>query len=122
MFQENSILPATALSIPSPVNHNQQNPRRRASTVYEVERADGVASEKAILVRVILPHHSAGDDPLDELTGLAKTAGTRIVSGLTQRREKPDVATFLGKGKVQELKALAAHHDADVVIFDNDLN
>jgi GTP-binding protein HflX len=48
--------------------------------------------------------------------------GARIASGLLQRRETPDVATFLGKGKVQELKALAEHHDADVVIFDNDLN
>jgi GTPase len=90
--------------------------------VYEVQRADGVASEKAILVRVILDGQTAGDDPLDELNGLAKTAGTRIVSGLTQRREVPDVATYLGKGKVKELKALVEHHDADVVIFDNDLH
>jgi GTP-binding protein HflX len=90
--------------------------------VYEVERADGVAREKAILVRVILPEQIVGEDPLEEITGLAKTAGARIASGLVQRRETPDVATFLGKGKVQELKTLAEHHDADVVIFDNDLN
>jgi GTP-binding protein HflX len=90
--------------------------------VYETERADGVASEKTILARVILPDQHPGDDPLDEITGLAKTAGTRIVGGLVQRRETPDVATFLGKGKVRELKALVEQHDADVVIFDNDLN
>jgi GTP-binding protein HflX len=90
--------------------------------VYEIERAEGVAREKAILVRVILPDQIVGEDPLEEITGLAKTAGARIASGLLQRRETPDVATFLGKGKVQELKALAEHHDADVVIFDNDLN
>jgi GTP-binding protein HflX len=90
--------------------------------VYEIQRADGVASEKAILVRVILPDQAAGDDPLEELTGLAKTAGTRIVSALVQRREVPDVTTYLGKGKVQELKTLVEHHDADVVIFDNDLH
>jgi GTPase len=90
--------------------------------VYEVQRADGVASEKSILVRVILPHQTVGDDPLDEITGLAKTAGTRIAAGLVQRRETPDVATYLGKGKVQELKTLVEHHDADVVIFDNDLH
>jgi GTP-binding protein HflX len=70
---------------------------------------------------VILPQDTAGDDPLEEITGLAKTAGARVMSGLVQRREKPDVATFVGKGKVQEIKALAEHHDADVVIFDNDL-
>lgn len=90
--------------------------------MYETERAQGVASEKAVLVRVILDTEHVGEDPLDELTGLAKTAGTRIVSSLTQRRETPDVATYLGKGKVEELKAVVAHHDADVVIFDNDLN
>jgi GTPase len=89
--------------------------------VYETERIDGVASEKAVLVRVLLPDHSAGDDPLDEVTGLAKTAGARVVSGLIQRRETPDMTTYLGKGKVEELKTLVEHHDADVVIFDNDL-
>jgi GTP-binding protein HflX len=90
--------------------------------VYEVQRADGVAKEKAILVRVILPDQTAGDDPLDEITGLAKTAGARIASSLIQRREVPDMTTYLGKGKVQELKGLVEHHDADVVIFDNDLH
>ncbi len=90
--------------------------------MHELERSGGVAKEKAVLVRVILPGQYEGDDPLDEITGLAKTAGTRIASGLTQRREKPDVATYLGKGKVEELKNLVAHHEADVVIFDNDLH
>ena len=41
---------------------------------------------------------------------------------LTQRRDRPDQTTYLGKGKVQELLALVQHHDADVVIFDNDLS
>ena len=89
--------------------------------VYETERIDGVASEKAILVRVILPGQTIGDDPLDEITGLAETAGARVVSGMTQRRETPDVTAYLGKGKIEELKNAVAHHDADVVIFDNDL-
>jgi len=89
--------------------------------VYEIERADGVASEKAVLVRVILDGQSEGDDPLDEISGLAKTAGARVVSGLIQRRDVPDVTAYLGKGKVEELKSVVEHHDADVVIFDNDL-
>jgi GTP-binding protein HflX len=89
--------------------------------VYETERIDGVASEKAVLVRVILPGQTAGDDPLDEITGLAETAGARVVSGLTQRRDTPDVTAYLGKGKIEELKSVVEHHDADVVIFDNDL-
>ena len=74
--------------------------------MYELQRAEGVASEKAVLVRVILPGQIVGDDPLDELTGLVQTAGARIVSGLVQRRETPDVTTYLGKGKVEELKSV----------------
>src|SRR4030095_11359925 len=95
--------------------------RRNLAPVYEIERADGVASEKAVLVRVILDGQAAGDGPLDEITGLAQTAGAKVVSGLVQRRDVPDVTAYLGKGKVEELKSLVAHHDADVVIFDNDL-
>ena len=45
-----------------------------------------------------------------------------MVGQLTQRREAPDAATYLGNGKVEELTALAAANDADLVIFDNDLS
>jgi GTP-binding protein HflX len=90
--------------------------------VHERERAESVASEKAILVRVILPNQRFDEDPLEELDGLATTAGTQVISGLTQRREKPDTTTFLGRGKVEELRLLVDTHEADVVIFDNDLN
>ncbi|HEX3727868.1 MAG TPA: GTPase HflX [Pirellulales bacterium] len=87
----------------------------------ESNRVQSVASEAAILVGVLLPDHPAPDDPLDELHGLATTAGSRIVGQLTQRRQAPDVTTYLGKGKVEELKGLAAAADADVILFDNDL-
>ncbi len=90
--------------------------------MHERERAESVASEKAILVRVILPNQRFDEDPLEELDGLATTAGTQVISGLTQRREKPDTTTFLGRGKVEELRLLVDTHEADVVIFDNDLN
>ena len=59
---------------------------------------------------------------LDELAGLAETAGARVVGRLFQRRPLPDRATYLGRGKVAELKALAEQTDADVVLFDNDLS
>jgi GTP-binding protein HflX len=90
--------------------------------VQSLERASGVAREKAVLVRVVLNQDSLSEQPLAELTGLAETAGAKIVGELTQRRDKPDVTTYLGRGKVSELKALIAHLDADVAIFDNDLN
>lgn len=90
--------------------------------MYDQERIAGVVSENAVLVRVILPGQHFEDDPLEELEGLAKTAGTTVVAGLTQRRDKPDVTAFLGKGKLEDLKLLVEMHDADVVIFDNDLS
>ena len=90
--------------------------------MIELNRAEGVASEAAVLVGVLLGDRSANGDPLEELEGLASTAGARVVGRLTQRRETPDMTTYLGKGKVDELKTLAAAQDADVVIFDNDLS
>ena len=96
--------------------------RRSAVDVYELEREKSIARESAVLVRVLLPSELSDDDPLAELIGLAKTAGATVVAGVTQRRESPDVSTCLGKGKVDEVKLLVETHEADVVIFDNDLS
>jgi GTP-binding protein HflX len=87
-----------------------------------MNRVDGVDSEAAILVGVLLGRHRQLGPPLEELEGLAQTAGTRIVGHLTQRRDTPDKATYLGKGKVDELKRLADSTAADLIIFDNDLS
>ncbi len=78
--------------------------------------------ERAILVGVSLPHRDVTpDDPLDELRGLAKTAGLLIVGSMLQRRQQIDIATYIGSGKVDELKAAVEAQEADVVLFDNDL-
>jgi len=98
------------------------SPRRRIHPVHEIDRSQSVDSESAILVRVILPDERVTGDPFDELTGLAETAGAGIVGQLVQRREKPDMTTYLGKGKVEELKFLVDAEDADLAIFDNDLS
>ena len=90
--------------------------------MHERERTAGLVSEAAVLVRVVLPNQLFENDPLEELEGLATTAGTRVIGGLVQRREKPDARTFLGRGKVEELEILAHANAADVVIFDNDLS
>lgn len=99
---------------------------RKNPIVHDRDRAQAVDQEVALLVRVILPEHNVVDelnsDPLDELEGLAQTAGAIVVAGMTQRREKPDIATYLGKGKVEELTNLVEFHAADVVVFDNDLS
>jgi GTP-binding protein HflX len=81
-----------------------------------------VQSERAVLVGVFLTPPADPEQPLAELGGLAATAGAAVVAELTQRRERPDQTTYLGSGKVRELAGLVAHHDADVVIFDNDLS
>jgi GTP-binding protein HflX len=85
-------------------------------------RTDSVASEGAVLVGVLLSDHSSPEEPLEELEGLAETAGARVVGRLTQRRDAPNVTTYLGKGKLEELGQLTAATDADVAIFDNDLS
>ncbi|TWT70248.1 GTPase HflX [Crateriforma conspicua] len=69
-----------------------------------------------------MPDQTVDDDPLEELHGLAITAGTEVVDELIQRRPNPSHSTYLGKGKVEELRTLVQEHDADVVIFDNDLS
>ncbi len=85
------------------------------------KRAQQVDQEIAIVVRVVLPDDPIDFDPLEEIQGLAETAGAIVISGLVQRRDKPATATYLGKGKVDELLQLVEFHAADVVIFDNDL-
>jgi len=79
--------------------------------------------ERAFLVSVATPDRPwVGDDPLEELRGLAATAGAVVVGGLTQRRQAVIPATYIGKGKLDELKEQAQAADADVIIFDNDLS
>ncbi len=87
----------------------------------EMNRAESVASEAALLVGVLLRERSFHGPPLEELEGLAQTAGTRVVGHLTQRLDVPNAATYLRKGKVEELKRLAEMTEANVIIFDNDL-
>lgn len=88
----------------------------------EIDRKQGVDSETAVLVGVQLPEHNLTEEPLEELAGLAETAGAEVVARLTQRRDTPDMTTYLGKGKLDQLEQLVKATEADVVIFDNDLS
>ncbi len=88
----------------------------------EIDRKQGVESEAALLVGVYLNGQRLAEDPLDELAGLVETAGARVVGLMTQRRERPDKTTYLGKGKLDQLQKLVESTEADVVIFDNDLS
>ena len=62
------------------------------------------------------------DDSLKELALLCETAGLEVVGELTQKLDHPNSETFIGSGKVEELKALAEDALAQVVVFDNELS
>lgn len=81
--------------------------------------------EKALLVGVKLTgHHEllSLDDSLTELERLADTAGVVVVGYITQKLMKPNPKTYIGSGKVDEVKMLADGMNADMVIFDNELS
>jgi GTP-binding protein HflX len=84
---------------------------------------DRTIREKIVLVAVALPDDDDDDvdASLDELSLLVDTAGADEVARLVQRRAAPDHTWYLGKGKVDELKALCLAVDADTVVFDNEL-
>ncbi len=58
---------------------------------------------------------------IEELAGLAKAAGVRVVGDIFQSKDRPDPATFIGSGKVEELAIMCTAMDADMVIFNNEL-
>ena len=62
------------------------------------------------------------ENSLKELSALAETAGSEVLDGLIQRRDRPDPATFIGSGKVAELKQSVAATGADTVVFDGELS
>jgi GTP-binding protein HflX len=61
------------------------------------------------------------EDSLEELARLADTAGLQVVDQVSQRLDRPDSATYIGSGKVEEVKALVEQLNAGVVIFDDEL-
>ncbi len=65
-------------------------------------------------------HHVT--EHLEELERLADTAGGIVVGTLTQQLDRPDSATYIGRGKVDELKAMLVENDATLVIFDDELS
>ena len=87
------------------------------------EQSMAVAAEKAVLVGILLPNDGLDPhDPLGELRALADTAGAVVVDSIMQKRAKPEASTFMGKGKLMELKEMVKFHEAQVVLFENDLS
>ncbi len=70
----------------------------------------------------VLGADSADEESLAELGALVETAGGEPVGTILQSREKPDPHSFIGEGKVEEVKRMVENGDATMVIFDNDLS
>jgi len=64
----------------------------------------------------------SSEESLDELRSLAASAGAQIAGEFKQRRDRPDPATLIGKGKLEEIAGAAASVSADVILFDHDLS
>ncbi|HMK98542.1 MAG TPA: GTPase HflX, partial [Acidimicrobiales bacterium] len=83
--------------------------------------------EKIVLVGVTLPHAGWGAEVeterhLDELALLVGTAGADVVARVHQRRDEPDPATYIGRGKAHQLREVSEEADADTVVFDDELS
>ncbi len=90
---------------------------------HEVQKE---SNDRAILISLVTQEDkrkaSQLEYSLDELVQLAETAGVTVLTTITQNRETADSKWFIGKGKVQELKALIDELDANTAIFDQELS
>lgn len=90
----------------------------------EFEYTSDKTETKAVLVSVFGRNQTKEKaiEYLEELDFLASTLGVVTVKTFMQNLDKPDSKTFVGKGKLQEIKAYVEHHDIDMIIFDDDLS
>ncbi len=91
---------------------------------YVGRRARLYPAERALLVGVLPPGPLSWEEEelMDELAALVETAGAQVVGRIVQRRRRPDPATFVGKGKVEELSALARELGAEVLVLSDELS
>lgn len=82
--------------------------------------------DRAVLVGLSSPkldkRDNADEDTLEELSALVETAGGEVVATVLQTRFSPEPRTFIGEGKVEEVRELVRNEEATMVIFDNDLS
>jgi GTPase len=80
--------------------------------------------ERAVLVGLVMRNQTEEQllEYLDELEFLAETAGASTLKKFYQKMDKPDVATYVGKGKLEEIKNYVAANDIDLVIFDDEIS
>ena len=95
--------------------------RTELEDVTEVEYRQ-VRLEKVVIIGVYSRGHELdAENSLKELAALCETAGAEVLDGLLQRKPHPDPATYLGRGKVEELAAIVRAEGADTVVADTEL-
>jgi GTP-binding protein HflX len=105
----------------------RQGLRRVAGLSTELQDVTEVEYRQLRLERVVLigvwTEGSAADaeNSLAELAALAETAGSEVLDGLIQRRDRPDPATYIGSGKARDLRDIVVAQGADTVICDGEL-
>ncbi len=84
----------------------------------------GLKQETAVLVGVITPNETEEQEReyLDELSFLVETAGGKTIRYFTQKALRPDVRTYVGKGKLEEVKAFMKAEEIDMAVFDDELS
>jgi GTP-binding protein HflX len=82
-----------------------------------------VKQERAVLVGVIMPHETEEQtkEYLEELEFLVQTAGAETVKTFTQKLQRPDRSTFVGSGRLEDIKAFVDSEEIDIVVFDDEL-
>jgi GTP-binding protein HflX len=100
-------------------SHVRRQRQRLTATVTDLD----VDRQRALLVGLVRSRNdrARGTASLEELALLTETAGSDPVESVLVRRERPVAATFIGKGKLQELVGVSKAEDIDVVVFDNEL-
>ncbi len=88
-----------------------------------IEQAD-ISYEKTVLIGLItqFQDEQKSDEYLDELEFLAYTAGGEVLKRFTQKLEVPNPKTFIGTGKLEEVKEFVSNHEVGVAIFDDELS
>ncbi len=101
-------------------SHVARSRRRLTASVTDLD----VVRQRALLIGMVHDGSALteGDRSLEELELLTDTAGSDPVEAVLVRRDRPDPATFIGKGKLSELVAESHMLDIDVVVFDNELS
>jgi len=121
--QERAVLVGVDFTVRPPSKRAGLAGARFAASAKKVATTAQVAGERAVLVPGLGIAAGFGvEESLEEFQELVTSAGAEVAAQLLQRRPRPDPATLVGAGKVQEIAGVAASTEADLVLFDHDLS